>query len=444
MRKLFCSFLFSYLFFSALSVLAQVETSLQLMPEVWQSNRINPALLPSNGLTIGLPSVAGTFYSNQATLNDLLNEDNTQITLDRAIAVLEADNVLNTNLNVETFSVGFWKGRFHWSLHHSLKADAFFNYPKTLPQIIWQGNEPFIGQTADISHDFQVFSYNEIGIGVGTKISRHLDVGLRVKWLNGLNEVSTSQNQLEVYTDPEIYDLSLLADYNINTSSLLEYNGLQDLSNVVDIEELLREKLFTPNQGVALDLGVKLDVSEFTISASVLDLGYIGWKENVNNYRVKGTFDYTGLDIARDYFDNTLDFSSTVDSLKSILVVQESQNSYRTKLSPKFYISSWYQLRNWMFGASFFGNLQRENFFPALTVQAQTELGKNLLLGINYNTYNTSYHHVGLNGSLSLGKVQVFVITNDIIGLLSARNSNWVNFRIGMNLRFKEPKENSR
>ncbi|NJL75388.1 MAG: hypothetical protein HC892_10505 [Saprospiraceae bacterium] len=149
---------------------AQPATALNLMPSTWQSNRTNPAFFPHNSLIIGLPSMAGSFFSTAATWNDFLNDDDTQITLDDAIEVMEENNILRTNFGLETFSVGWQKNDLQWSLHHALKADAFLDYPKTLPQIIWQGNESFIGQTVNISHDLQAFSYHEIALGLGKKL----------------------------------------------------------------------------------------------------------------------------------------------------------------------------------------------------------------------------------------------------------------------------------
>lgn len=434
MRKLLYLALFCHFLFGVVETQAQPSTALNLMPLTWQSNRTNPAFLMDHSLVLGLPSFAGSFFSTEATLNDFLNDDYTQITLDDAIEVMKENNILRTNFSLETFSVGWQKGDLQWSLHHALKADAFLDYPKTLPQIIWQGNEPFIGQTVDISHDLQAFSYHEIGLGLGKKINPYLSVGAKVKWLNGLNDVSTPRNDLSLYTDNEIYELTLTSDYQINTSSLIEYNGLGDLSNVFDVNELLQGQLFTKNQGVALDLGTKITLSNLTIAASVLDLGFINWKEKVNNYSVKGTFNYTGLDIARDYFNDSLDFSSAVDSLKTILVVGETQETYRTNLPAEFYVTAMYELPTWQFGASFFGEMQREDFFPALTVQIQKHLGRSFWLGANYTAYQGSAIHLGLTVLMQKKYIQAFVTTNDVVGVLSARNSNWVNAQAGINL----------
>ncbi|NJL75386.1 MAG: hypothetical protein HC892_10495 [Saprospiraceae bacterium] len=111
---------------------------------------------------------------------------------------------------------------------------------------------------------------------------------------------------------------------------------------------------------------------------------------------VKGTFNYTGLDVARDYFNDSLDISAAIDSLKTILVVEETQQSYRTNLPTKFYITAMYELSTWQFGASLFGEMQREDFFPALTVQIQKLLGRSIWLGANYTAYQSSTTHIGL------------------------------------------------
>ena len=112
----------------------------------------------------------------------------------------------------------------------------------------------------------------------------NFSIGGRIKYLNGIGNLSTSNSNLFLTTDDDIYQLSLNADYQINASSLLLYNGLDAPEEIVQLGGLGLDQVFTSNRGLAFDLGVHLKFDDLDIALSVLDIGQITWEENVRNY----------------------------------------------------------------------------------------------------------------------------------------------------------------
>ncbi len=422
------------------TLFAQQELNLHLMRGLWQANRTNPAILPTNKLTIGLPNIYNRLYITGATYDDLVSEDENgepTLTVDVAIAELEADNDIRESLQLETLSFGIQLGDFHASIYHALKFDAYINYPQTLPQLIWQGNAQFIGQEIDISHDLQISGYNEIGLGLGYQLAPNVTVGGRIKFLSGLGDASTKRNQLAVYTDEETYQLQMTADYLLNSSNFVRYNSLRNLELDFNLGEFGMEGFFSENFGLAFDLGARFQTEKWDFALSAIDLGSIDWNSNAGNYAIDGVYEYTGLDIARDFLEDERTLDNALDTLEQIFVIDETRNSYSTRLPAKFYLSASYQLNSrWRLGGAIYTESYRERSFPGVAVSAQYQLSPIFSVGGSYTISGDAYNNLGLNGILNLGSFQLFAVTDNMPAVIRPGASHHFNARVGLNLIF--------
>ncbi|MEL6945482.1 MAG: DUF5723 family protein, partial [Bacteroidota bacterium] len=270
----------------------------------------------------------------------------------------------------------------------------------------------------------------------------NLSLGGRLKYLNGLGNISTSKGTLRLRTDEDIYQLNVEADYQIDASTFVQYNGLNSDAGVAELMPIEFNQLFSKNQGIAFDAGVYLDFESVDISLSVLDIGSIDWNDNPRSYRINGTFDYEGLDLLNSYFQDTISFSSVLDSLEGIFNVQESQNAFTTQLPTRLYASfNYYLSDNWSLGAGIYGEWYRDDFFSAVTINTQAVLTEYLSLGATYSIFDQNYDHVGVNAQLHLGPVQLYAMTNNVLSAFQYRKRSNVDFRVGLNLRFTELKE---
>lgn len=425
--------------FIAFHLQAQQESSLNFQHNLWQANRLNPAFLPDAKLAIGLPSLSNQLNLDNNGIGDWLAEDSRRITLDQALVNLEAENTLRNTFELETISVGTYFNDWHISVHHALKLDAFIDFPKTLAQVIGNGNAQFIGETVNMSHNYQAFSYSEFGLGIGYQISEQLSIGARIKYLNGIGDISTEKGSLFLTTDEEIYALSLNTDYRVNASSLLDYNGLNDTESIVELNDLTINELFTANNAIALDFGAHLQLDAWHIGLSILDIGGINWTENVRNYTANDTYEYGGLDLVNAYLENEVVAQTILDSLNQIFEVQETQNSYQTLLPRTAYVHlsrEWED--NWQAGVVLFGEWYQNQFSPALSVQAQRRFGELLSVGASYSLYDGRFDQLGVNVQTQIGPVQLYAITHQALSFLRPRESSVLDFRVGANLLFGE------
>lgn len=418
---------------------AQPQLNTHFMRNTAQAGLTNPALIPQQDLHIMLPNIFNGTQITGPAFGDIFTENadgEVALNVNDIIDNLEDENTLRENLDLETAGVVFSIGKLRFNVHHAVRFGAFAKYPKTLPQLIWEGNAQFIGQTIDLSNDLQILGYNEFGVGASFKFWK-LALGGRLKWLNGIGDVSTDRNEASLYTDDDAYQLTLAADYRANTSSFLRYNGFGDVSADPDFGNFEFKRWFTKNQGVAFDVGAALDLGKVKIAVSMVDIGSINWKENVRNYSSNATFTYDGLDISNAIGGDTFTVGNVLDTLESIFKVVETNNEYSTDLPSKMYLSATWQLNDLIqLGGLYYRETYRGQDFSGIAVNANFNLVKWAQFGATYAIFEDSYANIGLNGTVKLGPVQLLAATDNIVAVINPDKANFSNVRFGMNLVF--------
>jgi opacity protein-like surface antigen len=280
---------FLLIVFSFVSAAAQGELGLQLYSGVLQNAKSNPAWMPDERLVISLPGVSGSYFHTAGSAGELLDTSNDTITSLRTSTLLnnlKADNTLRVHLELETFHVHFrLSEKLALSLHHATKSSSYLRYSETLPKLFLQGNAQYIGEDVAFGPDQHSFAYNEIGLGTALSFGK-LTVGGKAKLLLGIGDISTSSTKATLYTDPDIYQITMNNDYRINTATfndillldtLSGYNveyGFKDMFAFKDVQ--------SGNTGYAFDIGIRYDITDqLSVGLSILDLGKINWRKKV-------------------------------------------------------------------------------------------------------------------------------------------------------------------
>lgn len=421
------------------TALAQEDLATHFMRHTWQASRTNPAFFPDYKFVAGLPGVYNTLLVTNVTYGDLIatNLEGQQVlNIDQAIDKLGADNVLRNNLDIETISLGFRLGKAALSLGHTLRFNAFMNYPKTMPQLIWQGNAQFIGQEVDFGPDVDLYGYQEFALGLAVDITPNFTVGGRAKLLAGVGSISSERAGLRLRTDSDIYQLELNADYYVNSAGSLKYDGFDELTVAFDYGRFDADKLLTGNTGFAFDLGVRLRLGEkLELAASALDIGRINWEEDVTNYSLNGAFEYKGLDLAQNIFEDTVTAGSILDTLREIYQVESASIAYSTTLPARYYLSGMYRLNGkWSFGGLFYLENYREEVNTAIAVGSNMNVLPFLNVGATYAFRSERLDNLGLNATVQLGPAQIMAATDNIITAFRPEDSHSANLRLGLNV----------
>ncbi len=432
LRKLLSVLLLSSL---AVTLFGQQELSLHFLKNTWQASKTNPAFMTENKLHVGLPSLYFNISHTGPSYNDVVvrsNNGENVLDIDRVLNGLSSDNQLFTNVELETVSVSFGLKKLRLSFNHAIKLNSFIDYSKNMVELAWNGNSQFIGQTIAVGPEFQAFAYNEFGFGAAMKFL-NVSAGARLKVLTGIGDASSERTHATLFTDPDVYQLTIDTDYRINSSSFLVYD--QDGDFELDFGDPSFENLFTSNLGFALDLGADIDLGKLNIAASIVDLGFIRWNRNPVNYTSKGNYTYEGLDISDIVNDESISFEETIDTLSDIFNFDETASAYTTSLASKLYLSGTYEVNDlFNVGALLYSELYRGKLYPAFAASASMDISKIISIGTVYSVRNKTYDNIGLNATVKLGPVQIFAVTDNVIAAFQPYDSRNVNARFGLNL----------
>ena len=432
-------FIFSIILFTFCNnTFAQSEVGFHFM-DVMQSSKTNPAWIGEDKIQIGLPNLHLNYYNTAGTFNNLIVDfidGKDQLSVGDALNDLSASgNILRGGVELSTIELGYKLGNFRLGLSHAQRIDLFLDYPQTLAKLFLEGNGQYVGETIDLGHQVNLTAYNEFALSTAMNFSK-LTVGAKLKYLTGIANTSVGNNTLTLFTDDDIYQLTLTSDYTLNTSTLINSNDLSSFR--LDFGNFSADNLFTKNNGIAIDLGVVFQLNEkLKLSASVIDLGTINWTENVNNYSSKGSSTYEGFEFSQFSSDGEIEFSNALDTLEEVFNFSETQNEYSTTLPAKIYFSAAYQLNDkWQLGGLFFTEIYQDKVFPMMALSGRAKITDKISVGGIYSARENSFFNLGLNFAVHLGPVQLFGSSDNILGVFDPYKSSSVNLRTGLNLLF--------
>jgi hypothetical protein len=426
--------------FATCNIFAQQELSLFFTQELGQSKRVNPALDHPYNVHVGLLSPNFSFHNSAFSLNDIFTKDGRVWTFNPETTLTDLDvdrNDVRLSSNVETLSVGFNIGKFQINLFHNVNFDANLMYPKALLEIAWHGNTFYLGETVNIAPSLDLMSYHEFGAGVAVNITDELRVGGNLKYLQGMVNLRTQHAMLNFYTDAQNYELQVSSDIYFNSSGLASDFYKSENDDVFPSKSSVTF-LFNANRGVAADFGAVYQLNDqLQLSFSALDIGAILWKSSVYSHRSKGAYTFGGVDVNPFRSSSDVELSEVSDSLASGLELTATGEIYTTFLMPKFYLSGNYNLGNGLnAGALIYNDIYQGRVNPAFALSLRKQFGRILHLGTLVGMHTRSKPNIGLNGTLALGPVQLFFITDNLPSVISLSNGQNTSIRFGLNLTF--------
>lgn len=427
---------------------AQQELMLSSMPDLWHSNSTNPALYPKGKrFFIGLPAYSiDVAHSGDITYDDIFREDGDRTLIDfgKAIAKLEPENDVYFDTRLETVTLGLRSRDDRWGIQfgHAINTAGWVQYPKSLAEFLWNGNGPYVGDTLLIGPQADVFDWHEWSLGLSRRFGK-VNVAARFKYLIGAGALRTAadHNRISIYTDPDIYQLSLETDYQFYSSSIVD---AVDTSGY-GYDFSTRSFGGSPsgdNTGFALDLGFDAQLSEnLSIYASALNVGgSIRWKKDAAIFTSKNQYVYEGATIPGIDIINgsdSLDFNAQIDTLNDIFKFEKSASEFETELPLRLFAGANFKMsERWTLGFSaMYQNLDsRTN--TALGISARWQPLRWLSLGGMYSANSRSAANLGFHLVVQPGPVQLYLMSDNLLNGFSASGSPAINLRMGGSLVF--------
>jgi hypothetical protein len=311
-----------------------------------------------------------------------------------------------------------------------------------LISLAWKGNGQYIGNTADFSGiGVDATHYREYAIGYARDITDKIVIGGRLKYLQGLSNISTKRSTIKYSINGEDFAYTAQTDILVNCSLPEEVWDTSHNNNNsgFDVGKYLMN---SQNKGYGIDLGGSYKLNDkFSFGASVLDLGYIHWKSGVKNYSSNvESFTFDGIDVSQFIGKNdsatTAYINHFTDSISDIFKIKETKNSYSTPLTTKVLLTGIYSLTP----KDKVGLLVSSEFYkgihPALTVSYNKMFFNMLSTSVSYSIINRSYMNLGFGMALNLGPFQSYILTDNFYCFLSPESTRNVNVHFGLNYIF--------
>jgi hypothetical protein len=428
--------------FSALGVTlcGQQGNTFYLMHRVPQSNLLNPAVQASCRWYVGIPALASVhlYYGNTAfTYNDLAGTDTWN--LEGTAKQMHRRDLYTTEAGIQLISVGYRHRMNYFTFRVTERSQVYSVVPGDMASIAVFGNGPAIGETQRF-RSFRPAGYyqREYAVGFSRVLDRRLTAGIRARLVFGKASLYPGSSDLRFYTEESTFNLLLDGEYAMNSSFPLTITQDQE-GNISDISvddlnyaELLLNR---GNPGVGIDLGViyRLDQS-ITLSASLLDLGLVRWRTDLNTVRTRGTFDFRGVDagtdvVSREYFDEM------IDSLRNSFSEEVTQQPYVSFTPVQLFLAGTYKLReNMTLGIVNRNVVFRSKLHSSLTLSVQTELADRFLATASWSYLNNSLANLGAGIAYTGPGVQFHLVSDNFLGFFFPFDTRTLNLRAGINL----------
>ncbi len=421
---------------------------------------LNPGANLSSKFHVGLPLASGIsvgFGSSGFSVKDLF-EDNDISFNDKVSNVLDKidkrDHVI-LNSQIEVLNAGFrYKKKLYISFGFYQELDGILYNPGDALLLATEGNSNFINKSFNLSHiNYKLDLVGVLHFGVSKKINKKLTVGGRFKiYSSALN--LQSKNNTGTFTTTEgdnsifIHQLNNI-DVNLRTAGVIENNEY-----IRDPLTYLKNTFFGRNIGVGLDVGFTKNISrQLEISGSLLDVGFVKYKENVKNSFAQGSFSFEGLNF--NFLEQNIDHLELLDNdFRENVQFGDNDNSYIALRPIKFNGSLKYSYKEIRGPSCYYNEDDPKNFYKhafgaqlysvfrplgrqlALTGFYETAFTSKIRSKVTYTLDNYSFFNLGAGISITSGKINFYTLVDNINQFIDIADTNSLSAQLGINFIF--------
>jgi hypothetical protein len=419
------------------------------MHDVPQSNLLNPAVQINCKWYVAIPVLGSTQfdYSNSTfTFNELFSTNNgsASLNMENFYKRILKTNLLSSELHMDLISIGYRRNEYYYNFNIAEKVNMALTYPRSIIEFLWKGNTQFLGETAEFNNlRTHTVHYREYSLGVSKVWDAYNILGLRAKLLFGKANIYSGKSEISLFTDPNTFNLHVEGDISENISfpmTITVDNQGRINGSTVNNFDIVSYLMNGKNKGFALDLGWIYKYNEkTTFSASLLDLGFIKWKSDVNNVQISGSFDYAGIS-AGSNFSNT-DLTALSDSIIDAFNQTVTQDGYYSWLPAQIYLGGMYQYRPKLgIGLVNRNVIYRNKLHSSLTLSANTTVWNKLSASLSWSYMNNTLKNVGLGLAWHSRGLQFHMVSDNLLGIIKPLDTRNLNLRFGFGVLFGCPK----
>lgn len=461
------------LLFIPTCLFAQNKQILFGFDDIPQTLMLNPGAPVNNAGYVGLPLLSQvhlrTGFSGLSAY-DLFADNGTDFNtkLRQAVYNMDASDHFAINEQLDILSGGFAFGKTYEKTEYLSfglyqETDVFLYFPKDYAVLVLEGNQQNINKVFDLSDlnmSGEVLSV--FHVGYNKKLNSKLNVGVRGKIYSSIINVNSTHNAGTFITVPgennylnHIFNLGLQVNTSGAASLLNDDNS--DVSK--DIKELKSRMLFGGNLGLGLDLGLTYQpTDQWTIQASIQDIGFISHKKDVESYSLNGYLEYEGINpvfdanqpgqSAEEYWNDV------ANQFEELFTVDTTYTKYTTWRPVKINTSLSYA-----FGrkvnktcnclqekSGYLNQVGAHLFFVnrpkvpqiAFTAFYYRRLLDQLRIKATYTIDSYSFSNLGLGLSAHLGGVNFYILADNLLSYQNLAKAKSVSLQLGFNYIFNK------
>lgn len=374
MKKIFTILTFSLVLGTAAFAQTTMKTTYFLDGYDFR-HRLNPATpsarsyfaLPTLGYTsVGVSSNMGisTFLYPTAD-GGLTTFMSSQVDADAFIGKLNKNNIISQDFNTTILSIGAWgKKNGFTTVELNLRETASINLPRDLFSFMKNVGG---AQHYNISNlGVKARAYAELSLGQSQRINDKLVVGAKVKALLGLASADLNMKNLNLEMSGERWRVEAEGTLQASVGDFVNIPTYGETGTVpegkaadqIDFSHIGFNSNFKPTSvlggfGVAFDLGFSYEILKgLTVSASVLDLGFIHWKSSVLASTNNNSWEFNGFEnVSLDgNSENSINnqFKNITKGLEDLAVLYKQESgAYNEMLSATINAAVEYKMPFW-------------------------------------------------------------------------------------------------
>lgn len=405
-----------------------------------QSIYVNPAFTPDVRMNFGLPFLSSVSMHHTNFIfnpNDLFEnaDQGTRFRTQNYLDLIEERNSAGVEMAIDVLSFGLKVKESYFTFMVREKMLFHVNLPGDLLRLPVTGNADFSqnnglldfsGLSVDFSH------HVEYGLGWRKMIGEKTALGARAKFLFGRESMKTVRSDVKWQTDPETFEYTFTGGLDINTSGVAYIIDSLDGNGFLENGEVAQYLFQFRNGGFGVDLGVDHQLTEkLSLSASVIDFGFINWNNGNRNYKTSGEeFVFSGIEIteaiigSEENFGDSLSASvdDAVQSLADSYEFNEDTEKYRTPLNTRIYLGAEYDVldhdnMDGTAGLLFHSAFYRGEWTPTVSLSYRHEFGSWLTTQVAYSVMKEDAKNIGFGLSLQGGPTQFYFSLDNLFAM---------------------------
>lgn len=423
-----------------------------------QTLLLNPGAETNYKLHIGMPFLSGfsaELKTTGFTVADIFAKDNKFINdkISTVLRNIETSDYLKIYSQIAIFNAGYrFDEKTYISIGFYEELDGIGYLPKDLITLANEGNTAYLNKSFRASQ--LLYKLDILGVihaGITRKVNKKLTLGGRFKIYSSALNVQSTNNTGTFTTNLGNDNMYIhhLNDINVDfkTSGLIKNDEY-----INDPSAYLKNSFLGGNLGLGVDVGLTYHISpQLQFSGSLLDVGFVNHKKNIQNTLTQGDFTFEGVEFAYDatnlnYWEeldtafkeqlSTIDHQESYISWRPAKINAAIKYRFGEKRSKYCYDDTYKDFYTDAIGAQLYSVFRplRQQF--ALTGFYQKSFSHKLHAKLTYTIDDYSYYNVGVGISAQIGKINFYGILDNIAEMSDISSANNVSLQFGFNLLF--------